>query len=37
MEKQIINEEEILSPEGEILIISTYNDGTQIITVKNSN
>jgi hypothetical protein len=37
MEKQIISQEEVISPEGEILIISTYNDGTQIITIKENN
>lgn len=37
MEKQIISQEEVISPEGEVLIINTYDDGTQVITVKYNN
>jgi hypothetical protein len=37
MEKQIISQEEVLDPQGEVLIISTYDDGTQVITIKESN
>lgn len=34
MEKQIINQEEVINPEGIILIITTFDDGSQVIVEK---
>lgn len=34
MEKQIINQEEVINPEGITLIITTFDDGSQVIVEK---
>lgn len=34
MEKYIISQEEVVDPQGVILVISTCNDGSQIIVEK---
>lgn len=34
MEKHIVSQEEVVNPQGIVLVISTFNDGSQVIVEK---